>query len=78
MNRIYKTIRGKTVKFGEFEGTICGFGDGTCIAATEQKPLYSFRKLDKGTVIEIEEYKDSKYRYFYVNESDLPANKRKI
>ena len=77
MNRIYKTIKGKTVKFGEYEGTICGFGDGTFIAATEQKPLYSFRKLDKGTTIE-EEYKDNKYRYFYVNESDIQSNKRKI
>jgi len=77
MNRVYKAIKGKTVKFGTYSGIICGYGDATFIAATEDKPPYSFRKLDKGTTIE-EEYKDSKYRYFYVNESDLPANKRKI
>lgn len=74
MNRVYKAIRGKTVKFQGYSGTVCGYGDGTFIAATEDKSQCSFRKLDKGTVIE-ELYKDTKYRYFYVNESDILKKK---
>ena len=70
MDRVYKSLRGNVIRYKGYEGVVCGYSDGRYLAATETKPMCSFRKIDKGTVIE-EAYKDVKYRYFYVNESDM-------
>jgi hypothetical protein len=77
MDRVYKSMRGKIIRFKGYEGIVCGYSDGRYLAATETKPMCSFRKVDKGTTIE-EDYKDSRYRYFYFNEADFSKQKKKV
>jgi hypothetical protein len=78
MDRVYKKIKGKTIKYDGYSGIVCGASDGKYIAATEEKPKCSFRRLDKKTDSWVEEeFKDIKYRYFYCNEWDIyMQNKR--
>ena len=71
MDRVYKELRGKVIRYDGYEGVVCGYSDGRYLAATMTKPMCSFRKkVEKDTFIE-EEYKDVKYRYFYMNEADM-------
>lgn len=77
MDRVYKALRGKVMKYEGYEGVVCGYSDGRYLAATETKPMCSFRKVEKDTVIE-EAYKDVKYRYFYFKESDFINQKSKL
>ena len=76
MDRVYKSMRGKTIRYEGYEGVICGYSDGRYLAATETKPECSFRKVDKGTTIE-DDFKDSRYRYFYLNEADFIKQKKR-
>lgn len=85
MLRIYEKYKGMPVHHGEIKGVICGFTDNNLIMATEQNPLYSFRKFDKEGHFVEEEYKDKKYRYSYILEStveaqhnDIQRDKRKV
>ncbi len=76
MDRVYKEMRGRVIRYDGYEGIVCGYSDGRYLAATETKPMCSFRKVDKGTTIE-EGYKDTKYRYFYLNEADFIKQKKR-
>lgn len=77
MDRVYKAMRGKVIRYYGYEGIVCGYSDGRYLAATTTKPDCSFRKVDKGTTIE-DAYKDVKYRYFYFNEADFGKQKLKL
>lgn len=79
MEIVYKKYSGKQVKYpGEVEGIIVGYCDNNLIAACDScHPTYSFRRLDKNTYID-ENYKESKWRYFYVNESTMLRQYPKI
>lgn len=72
MEIIYNKYRGKKVEYpGNVEGIIVGYCDNNLIVGCDScHPSYSFRRLDKDTFIE-DEYKESKYRYFYCTEATM-------
>lgn len=71
-NELYKLL-----KVGE--DTVVGYSDSHFILATELKPDCSFKRLEKDMYI-LEEFKDQKYRYLYVTETEIlkSAAKKKI
>ena len=79
MERVYNKYKGLKVVHKNYEGILCGYNDEHFILAVSGNPDLSFRKLPKTSIIAIEEYKDSKYRYIYENESELikQANDKK-
>lgn len=68
MKLAYQRLKGLEVTHGETKGVLIGFCHDRFIGATLTSPHYSFRRLEKDSFIE-EEYKDVKYRYFYISES---------
>lgn len=69
MEKIYLKYKGKKIN----QGILCGYTQSHFILAviTDNADKF-FRKFDdKSDVFIEEEYKDSKYRYVYCNESDL-------
>ena len=71
-DRVYKKIKGRLIQHNGYSGTVCGMCDGKYIAATLDRPSCCFRRLDKKTDSWVEdEYKDVKWKYFYVNEIEV-------
>lgn len=68
MKNAYEKLKGLKIIQGDVESLVVGFNCDKLICATEQKPHYSFRRLEKDSFIE-EIYKDPKYVYHYCNES---------
>jgi hypothetical protein len=74
LKAIYEKFKGQEINGGK----ICGYNDTKLVVCREQKekqykngiPDSTFRKYDKEHFIE-QEFKDAKYRYFYINESEL-------
>lgn len=72
MKRIYDEIKGKTLKYKNYEGIICGYSNTHFILAVLNKPAQSFRRFDKGSQPFIEDaYKDLKYHYVWCDEKDV-------
>jgi hypothetical protein len=72
MNRAYKKIRLKSLKYHDYSGVVCGYTEDKFILATTDKTEKSFRKLDKRDSTFIEEaYRELPYRYVYCQESDV-------
>lgn len=72
MDKVYQKYRLKEVTNNGYTGTLVGFSEDRFLLAAEEKdaPSYSFRRLDKGSFVE-EEYRDKRFRYWYVNENLL-------
>jgi hypothetical protein len=71
MKIIYEKYKNKKVKYPNCFGIVCGYCDDNILIATEQTPLYSFRKFGKDFHFIEEEFKNQKYRYCYVSENFL-------
>lgn len=72
MNRVYRVIKGKELKYHDYSGLIVGYVSDKFILATTDKTEKSFRKFDKRDIPFIEEeYKDSKFKYIWLDESDV-------
>lgn len=71
MERIYKKLKGKKVKYPDCEGIVCGYTENRLVMAVEGSPNASFRRFDKGGGFVEEEYKDARFRYLYTNEVDV-------
>jgi hypothetical protein len=71
MERVYNQFKGMEIVHKNYKGILCGYNDEHFILAVEGNPNLSFRKLPRTSVIELEQYKDVKYRYIYENESEL-------
>jgi len=78
MNRLkhlFEEFKGMIINYGEFSGVVAGYSDSHFICATEQHPYYSFRRTEKDMDI-LEQYKDTKYRYFYTTETAILAQNK--
>ena len=71
MEIVYNKYKGMEIVHKNYKGILCGYNDEHFILAVEGNPNLSFRKLPKTSVIDLEQYKDVKYRYIYENESEL-------
>jgi len=77
MKKLFLKFQGFKIVYGEITGTVCGYSDSHFICATEQHPPYSFRKKDGEELYILEDYKDSKFRYFYALEKTILDQNRK-
>jgi len=79
MNRVYRKIKGRVLKYNGYEGVVCGYSHDKFILATKDKTEKSFRKFDKGETPFIEEeFKSLEYRYIWCNELDVYKQHHKM
>lgn len=71
MEKIFNKHKGMSIVHDNYTGVLCGYNNEHFILAVRGNPSVSFRKLQKGSIICIEEYISSTYRYVYENESEL-------
>lgn len=72
MEELYKLFKGRLITYPNgVEGKIIGYTNDNLLIATEQNPMYSFRKFGKESHYIEEEFKDKKYRYCYVSEDTV-------
>lgn len=70
MKSLFEKYKHKAIATPYYSGKLCGYCHDKLILATTDKPQCSFRRLDEDSFI-AEEYKDTRYRYCYTNESSL-------
>jgi hypothetical protein len=70
MEKLFDEFKNMLVVYRKYQGHICGYNDAHFIIAVETKDDKNFfRKLENPYIME--EYKDTKYRYVFENESEI-------
>lgn len=70
MEKLFEQFKNMLVIYPKYQGYVCGYNDAHFIIAVETKDDKNFfRKMENPTIME--EYKDTKYRYVFADESDL-------
>lgn len=70
MEILFKKFKGTIITHSRYTGVVCGYNDSHFILAVETKDDKNFfRKLENPFILD--EYKDSKYRYIFENESEI-------
>lgn len=71
MERVFNQYKELEIVHPKYKGVVCGYNDEHFILAIKaSSSAYGFRKLPKESIV-MEEYKDSKYKYVYENETEL-------
>jgi hypothetical protein len=70
MEKLFKQFKNMLVIYPKYQGYVCGYNDAHFIVAVETNDVKNFfRKMENPTIME--EYKDTKYRYVFADESYL-------
>lgn len=70
MEKLFEQFKHMLVIYPKYQGYVCGYNDAHFIVAVETNDVKNFfRKVENPTIME--EYKDTKYRYVFADESDL-------
>ena len=70
MEKVFNQFKNMLVIHPKYQGHVCGYNDSHIILAVETKDDKNFwRKLQNPFIME--EYRESKYRYVFENESEL-------
>jgi len=70
MERLFNQYKNMLVVHPTYQGHVCGYNDSHFIIAVETKDDKNFfRKIESPYIME--EYKDTKYRYIFEDESQL-------
>lgn len=70
MEKLFEQFKNMLVVYPKYQGYVCGYNDAHFIVAVETRDDKNFfRKMENPTIME--EYKDTKYRYIFADESDL-------
>lgn len=70
MENLFNLFKNLIIVQKNYTGVVCGYNDAHFILAVETKDDKNFfRKLENPQILD--EYKDSKYRYIFVNESEI-------
>lgn len=70
MERLFEQFKNMLVVYPKYQGYVCGYNDAHFIVAVETRDDKNFfRKMENPTILD--EYKDTKYRYIFADESDL-------
>lgn len=70
MKRIFEEYNNLEIVVNKCKFNVCGYTDEHLILATSESNTNTFRRLSKSNFV-LEEYKDSKYKYMYFDESQL-------
>jgi hypothetical protein len=70
MEKLFEQFKNMLVIYPKYQGYVCGYNDAHFIVAVETRDDKNFfRKMENPTILD--EYKDTKYRYVFVDELDL-------
>jgi len=70
MEKVFNQYKNMLVVHKKYQGRVCGYTNAHIILAVETKDDKNFwRKLENPHIME--EYKDTRYRYIFENESEL-------
>lgn len=70
MERLFEQFKNMLVVYPRYQGYVCGYNDAHFIVAVETNDSQNFfRKLENPVIMD--EYKDTKYRYIFADESQL-------
>jgi hypothetical protein len=70
MEKLFQLFKNMLVVYPNYQGHVCGYNDAHFIVAAETTDVNNFfRKLENPYIID--EYKDTKYRYVFADESQL-------
>ena len=70
MEKLFQQFKNMLVVYPKYQGYICGYNDAHFIVAVETRDDKNFfRKVENPHILD--EYKDTKYRYVFADESQL-------
>ena len=70
MEKLFQQFKNMLVVYPNYQGHVCGYNDAHFIVAVETNDVKNFfRKLENPYIME--QYKDTKYRYVFADESQL-------
>jgi hypothetical protein len=70
MERLFEQFKNMLVVYPKYQGYVCGYNDAHFIIAVETRDDKNFfRKMENPVIME--QYKDTKYRYIFADESQL-------
>ena len=70
MEKLFEQFKNMLVVYPKYQGYVCGYNEAHFIVAVETNDVKNFfRKLENPYIME--EYKDTKYRYVFADESQL-------
>jgi hypothetical protein len=70
MENLFNLFKGFIITHPKYSGVVCGYNHDHFILAVETKDDKNFfRKMENPHIME--EYKDTKYRYVFENESEI-------
>jgi hypothetical protein len=70
MEKLFEQFKNMLVVYPKYQGHVCGYNDNHFIVAVETRDDKNFfRKIESPYIMD--EYKDTKYRYVFADESDI-------
>jgi hypothetical protein len=70
MEKLFEQFKNMLIVYPKYQGHVCGYNDAHFIIAVETRDDKNFfRKMENPVIME--QYKDTKYRYIFVDESQL-------
>jgi len=70
MEKLFEQFKNMLVVYPKYQGYVCGYNDAHFIIAVETRDDKNFfRKMENPVIME--QYKDTKYRYIFADESDI-------
>jgi hypothetical protein len=70
MEKLFQQFKNMLLVYPKYQGHVCGYNDAHFIVAVETNDVKNFfRKIESPYIME--EYKDTKYRYVFADESDI-------
>jgi len=70
MEKLFEQFKNMLLVYPKYQGYVCGYNDAHFIVAVETSDVKNFfRKIESPYIME--EYKDTKYRYVFADESDI-------
>lgn len=70
MEKLFQQFKNMLVVYPNYQGYVCGYNDAHFIVAVETNDVKNFFRKVENPII-MDEYKDTKYRYVFADESDL-------
>lgn len=70
MEKLFQQFKNMLVVYPKYKGYVCGYNDAHFIVAVETRDDKNFFRKVENPVI-MDEYKDTKYRYIFADESQL-------
>jgi len=70
MEKLFQQFKNMLLVYPKYQGRVCGYNDAHFIVAVETRDDKNFfRKIESPYIMD--EYKDTKYRYVFADESDI-------